>query len=128
MPLAAAEQRDDAASHDVVLSRSTLMTVRRVLHALREGWMLEERLASAARMAADDAHRSRGGAAAMLVALKHEWAALEEVRRLPSLDTRDVLARLVTLSICAYYSRAPFARRAGRPTEHTDRGHAHTAA
>jgi hypothetical protein len=41
-----------AGADPTVLSRSTLMTLRRVLHAYREGWLLAERLAAAARMAA----------------------------------------------------------------------------
>jgi hypothetical protein len=83
-----------------------LMTLRRVLHAYREGWLLEERLAAAARMAAEDARLRGAGAAAMLVALKREWAVLEEVRALSPLDARALLGRLVTLGIRAYYRPA----------------------
>jgi hypothetical protein len=79
------------------------MTVRRVLHAYREGWLLEERLAAAARMAAEDARHRGVPAEHMLVALKREWGALDEVRRMSALDARDLLSRLVTLSVCAYY-------------------------
>jgi hypothetical protein len=46
------------------------MTLRRVLHAYREGWLLEERLAAAARMAAADARQHGLAAARMLVAIK----------------------------------------------------------
>ena len=60
---------DDAA----VLSRTTLMTVRRVLHAYREGWLLEERLVAAARMAAEDARLRGVPAERMLVALKRDY-------------------------------------------------------
>jgi hypothetical protein len=92
---------DDAA----VLSRTTLMTVRRVLHAYREGWLLEERLAAAARMAAEDARLRGVPAERMLVALKRAWAALGEVHGLPVLEAQALLGRLVTLSIRAYYRR-----------------------
>src|SRR5687768_4267736 len=103
---------------DAVISRSTLMTVRRVLHAYREGWLLEARLVTAARMVADDA-RLRGVAAErMLVALKREWAALDDARRLPAPDARDLLNRLVTLSIRAFYPSGRSGGGSGRPTEH----------
>lgn len=103
---------------DAVISRSTLMTVRRVLHAYREGWLLEARLAVAARMVADDA-RLRGAAAErMLVALKREWAALDDARRLPARDARELLNRLVTLSIRAFYPPGRSGGGSGRPTQH----------
>ena len=99
---------DGGAGDDTaVLSRSTLMTVRRVLHAHREGWLLAERLAAAARMAAEDARHRAVPAERMLVALKREWVALEEVRRMCALDARELLDRMVTLSIRAYYAPTP---------------------
>ena len=88
-----------------VLSRSTMMTVRRVVHAYREGWLLEERLGAAARMAAEDAHLHGVAAERMLVALKRAWGALGDVHRLPALEAQALLGRLVTLSIRAYYAR-----------------------
>ena len=95
------------------LSRTTLMTVRRVVHAYRQGWLLDGRLAAAARMVAADA-RGRGlTAERMLVALKQGWAALDDVWRMSPLDARDLLTRLVTLSICAYYAPSP-----GTPPPH----------
>ena len=110
----AADLRHDSQPRPAdVLSRSTRMTIRRVLHALREGWLLDERLASAARMAAEDARRQGVGAAEMLVALKRGWAALDDVRQLPVPAARDVLNRLVTLSIRAYYAQAPGTGRGG---------------
>ena len=97
----------------VALSRTTLMTIRRVLHAYREGWLLEGRLAAAARMAAEDARQHGLSAERMLVALKQEWTALEEARRLPALDARDLLSALVSLTIKAYYDPIGGGRRAG---------------
>ncbi len=139
MPRASTDRHAGAAGadgHGGVLSRSTLMTVRRVLHAYREGWLLEERLAAAARMAAEDARhrgvaaeRLRGVAAErMLVALKREWAALDDARRLPPLDARELLNRLVPLSIRAFYPSGPSDGGSDRPTEHLAPGNARSAA
>lgn len=104
-----------------VLSRSTLATLRRVLNAFRDGWVLEGRLGAVARMTADDARQRGLSAERMIVSLKGDWARLEEVRRLPPLDARDLLSRLVSLSIRAYYDAGGRAspargeiRRAGR--------------
>jgi hypothetical protein len=105
---------DGAGSETAALSRSTLMTVRRVLHAYREGWLLEERLAAAARMAAEDARHRGVPAERMLVALKREWGALQEVRLMSARDAQDLLSRLVTLSIRAYY-RPVWSARGARP-------------
>jgi hypothetical protein len=91
------------------------MTVRRVLHAYREGWLLEKRLAAAARMAGEDARHCGVPAERMLVALKREWEALDEVRRMSALDAYNLLSRLVTLSIRAYYEPAQPRRHAAAP-------------
>lgn len=50
------------------LSLTTPMTLRRLLHACRDGWLFEGRLAAARRMAAEDARRRGLTAARMLVA------------------------------------------------------------
>lgn len=113
---------------EAVLSRSTLMTIRRVLHAYREGWVLEARLATAARMVAEDARRRGVAAERMLVALKRAWAALDDVRRLPALDARDLLGRLVTLSIGAFYPPDRAVGGSGRRTEDVGHGDARSAA
>jgi hypothetical protein len=97
----------------VVPSRSALRALRQFLNAHREGWALEPRMATAARMAAEDAHRLGLTPERMLVALKRAWASLDEVRRLPMLDAGELLSRLVTLSIRAYYEPG---RRPGPPT------------
>ena len=91
-------------SPGAVLSRTTRMTLRRVLHAYREGWLLEGRLAVVARMVVEDARQHGLAAARMLVAIKAEWAALDAVRRLALHDARALLDRLVTLSMDAYYA------------------------
>jgi hypothetical protein len=117
MAPASSERRVRGERRSAVITRSTMMTVRRVLHAYREGWLLEERLAAAARMAAADAHRRGVSAEWMLVALEREWAALEDVRRLAVPDARELLSRLVTLCIRAYYRPGRSASRARRRTE-----------
>lgn len=94
------------------LSRSTLMAMRRLLHAFREGWLLEERLATVARMAVADARNAGLRAEQMLVVLKAQWAMLDEVRALPGADVRYLRDRLVSLSILAYYEGE---RRRGAP-------------
>ncbi|MFL5577724.1 MAG: hypothetical protein ACJ79S_17345 [Gemmatimonadaceae bacterium] len=93
-----------AADEPAVLSRSALLSVRLVLHAHRDGWRLDERLAAAASMVADDARARSAPAEAMLIALKRGWAELEEVRQLPARDVRALLDRLITLAIRALYA------------------------
>ena len=107
--------RVEAARGAGVLSRSTLMVVRRVLNAFREGWLLEERLAAAARMTAEDARRLGLAAEHMLLSLKHEWSTLAEVRSLSVYDARELLDRLVSLSIRAYYEPLQARHRTDRP-------------
>lgn len=87
-----------------VVSRSALMLVRRVLHAYREGWVLDARLDAAARMIAGDARLHGVAAERMLVALKAAWAGLDDVAGLHPSDARALLDRLVTLSIRAYFA------------------------
>jgi hypothetical protein len=89
----------------VIISRSAAMTVRRTLHALRDGWLLEDRLRRAARMIAEDARRHRACAEQMVVALKREWPVWVDSPQL-SRDARaqDLARRLVTLSIHEFYA------------------------
>jgi hypothetical protein len=93
---------DGAAAADAVVSRSALMALRRVLHAYREGWLLEDRLAAVARMVAEDARQNGFGPAPMLVALERAWAGLAEVRGLPAREARALRDRLVTFGVRAY--------------------------
>ncbi|HYF24430.1 MAG TPA: hypothetical protein VD931_01685 [Baekduia sp.] len=110
MPHASTEPRprswEERHTAGETLSRSSVRALRQFLHAYREGWVLETRLAAAARMAADA--RQRGLAAErMLVAIKGAWSALEEVHRLPLLEAGELLSRLVALSIRAYFAAGP---------------------
>lgn len=86
------------------MPRPTLTSVRRVLHACRDEWLVEERLTNAARLAAEDAREHGLAAERMLVGLKRAWAELEEAQALPLTDARELLDSLVTLSIRAYYA------------------------
>lgn len=124
---------------DPAFSRATLVSLRRVLHAHRPSTaaaqadraragrarqLPEGRLATSACLVAADARRRGLSAARMLVALKAEWHALPEVRRLAMLDAwgpAELLDRLVTLSIGAYYATAdaPEAGGGGRGGPHT---------
>jgi hypothetical protein len=79
--------------------------LRQFLNAYRDGWLLDVRLAVAARMAAADAHRHGLTAERMVVALKDAWAALAEARQLPLHEGRELRDRLVTHGIRAYYHR-----------------------
>ena len=110
-------ERADEATR-AAISRSSVRAMRQFLHAYREGWLLEARLAAAARMAADDAHRQGLLPEQMLVALKDAWATLDEVRRLPPLDEPALRSRLVTLSISAYYRPDSAERQATHPEQH----------
>jgi hypothetical protein len=103
----------DATSDARFLSRSTVLTLRRALNAYANGWMLEGRFRRAAAMIGEDARRHELLPERMLVGLKREWAALEEVQRLrPVPDRRDLLSTLVTYCIAEFYrgNRAKGAR------------------
>ena len=89
------------------MSRSTAMAVRRALHALLDGWLLEGRLRAAARMIAGDARRHGLRAEEMLVALKREWGGLVRTRAARATgDLHDFAQRLVTLCIHEFYAAA----------------------
>lgn len=89
-----------------VPSRSAVRALRQFLNARRDGWVLETRLMLAACMLAGEARRCGLPPERMLVALKRTWRSLDEVRRLPPTDAQDLLGRVVTLSIRAYYEPA----------------------
>lgn len=86
-----------------VPSRSAVRALRQFLNARRDGWVLETRLLLAACMLASEARRCGLPPERMLVVLKRTWRALDEVRRLPPLDAQELLSRLVSLAIQAYY-------------------------
>ena len=125
-----ADRPDGRPGAAAVLSRSTLMMLRRVLHAYREGWVLDDRLAAAARMVAEDARQGGLAAERMLVALKRAWAGLDDVRRLCVVGAGELLARLVTLCIRAYYAPQEPQCRRGPTSDAARHGHvdARTAA
>ena len=88
-----------------LLSHSTLVAVRRLVHAYREDGAVEIRLRRAARAVAADAHRQGARAEQMLVAVKQEWAALPEVRALPPGDAvQNLSSRFITLCSREFFS------------------------
>jgi hypothetical protein len=108
-----------------VPSRSAVRALRQFLHARRDGWVVEPRLARAARLVAGEARRCGLPPERMLVALKRTWWALDAVRALPGLEGQEWLSRLVSLSIRAYYEPG---RGGGPPTGARADGGAGTAA
>jgi hypothetical protein len=86
-----------------VPSRSAVRTMRRFLHAQRDGMVMENLLTSAAGLVSGEARRCALPAERMLVALKRVWWDLDEAHSLPRLEAQEWLNRLVTLSIRAYY-------------------------
>jgi len=87
-----------------MFSASTLLAVRRLLQALRDGWLADSLVADVARAIAEDAHRRGVRAEQMLIALKETWAVLGEVREpAGTAERRRLLSRLVTLAIYEYY-------------------------
>lgn len=90
------------------LSRTTLMAMRRLAHAFREGWILDDRLPGVARLIVDDARRGGLAAEQMVVAVKHAWAGLAELHATPHVaEARVLLDRLVSRCIRDYFARAP---------------------
>jgi hypothetical protein len=96
---------DHAPAPTGTISRSTAMAVRRALHALRDGWLLEGRLRAAARMVAEDARRHGLRAEQMLVALKREWGGLVRTRAADAIrEAGEFAERLITLCIHEFYA------------------------
>jgi hypothetical protein len=78
--------------------------VRRLLHAMRDGWLVEACLVETARVFAADAHRNGLRAEQMVVALKDMWNDLPEVRgAVQVVDVRQLLNELVTRCIRDFY-------------------------
>ena len=93
-----------AASSQDVLSLSTGRALRRLLNAFRDGWPVEARLADAARMIAEDAHRQRLRAEQMVVAIREAWSDLPEVRGAAQVvDVQRLLSQVVTRCIREFY-------------------------
>ena len=87
------------------MSQETAAAVCRALKAYGENGLLEGRLRQAARMLCADARERGMRAEQMLVALKDEWAALADVRRLAQGTARaDVTRRFITLCIDEFYA------------------------
>ncbi len=87
----------------------TLALVRSVPAAALQGCLTDEHLRATARLVAEDARGQGLAAERLLVALKGVWAGLVEVRQLVAHDAQDLLDRLVSLCIRAYYRRDEWA-------------------
>lgn len=88
----------------VPLSRSTLLTIRRLVNAARDGWSVDDLVARAARAVALDARRLGLDAAHMLISLKRAWPAVTTAQRLGLEDAPALLSRLVSACIGAYFA------------------------
>ena len=86
------------------LTRSTQMQLRRIVHAHREGWLLEDRIARVGAMVAEDAHRDEAPPTELLITVKRAWAGIDAVHALAPHDARDLLRLVVTACIHAYYA------------------------
>jgi hypothetical protein len=87
----------------------TLALVRSVPAAALQGCLTDEHLRATARLVAEDARGQGFAAERLLVALKSAWAGWAEVRQLVGHDAQDLLDRLVSLCIRAYYRRDEWA-------------------
>ena len=85
-------------------SRETLALLHGLPVAVAEQWAHAGLLVVVARLAAEDAHRAGLPIARALIALKTAWSRVPEVRPLPQSDHRELLERLVTGCIEAYYA------------------------
>ena len=91
------------ARHPTSFAWPTLALVRSVPAAAREGCLTAEHLAEAAHLVADDARGQGLPVERLLVALEREWTGLVDVRQMAPHDASELLERLVTLCLRAYY-------------------------
>ena len=92
----------------------TLALIRSIPAAAIEGCVTHEQLRATARLIAEDARGQRLSIERLLVGLKRVWASQAEVRQLAAYDARDLLDRLVSLCIHAYYHRDGWESSAGQ--------------
>ena len=86
------------------LSGASLLQLRRAIAMRGERPLPPEALGDVARSVAADAWAGGLAAEQMLVALKAAWLLEEAARRLPPQVARELLDRVVTLAIRAYYT------------------------
>ncbi len=101
--------RPHVGPHVTSFAWPTLALVRSVPAAALQGCLTDEHLRATARLVAEDARGQGLAAERLLVALKGAWAGLAEVRQLVAHDAQDLLDRLVSLCIRAYYRRDEWA-------------------
>ncbi len=92
-----------APDHSPLLTRSTLLSIRRAMHAARDGWPVRSLIDRAAQDAASDARRAGASAAHMVIALKQEWAAIPDAMLLEPAGERRLREDLIASSIAAYF-------------------------
>ena len=91
--------------HTRLMSHATAAAVRHALRAVATSKVLEARLRHAARNAVEDAQAAGLRIEEMLVALKDDWMAHPEVRRLQRGQTPgDVMSRFITLCIHEFFA------------------------
>ena len=97
-----------------LMSRATTAALHEALDTYGSSGLMDSRLRPAARMVCDDARASGFRVEQMLIALKHEWAALLEHHQIPYGDARyDLTSRFITLCIHAFYAGEPSPRDVG---------------
>lgn len=99
---APATPRDEGGG-GLVLSPSATTRVRGIARVHRDPRLLANQVEHAARQTADDARSVGATAEHMIVALKRTWGESDEIRAVPPTIARQLLERLVTSSIRAYY-------------------------
>lgn len=94
-----------------LMSPATTEAVRSALEQYTKRGVLDSRLRPAARMVCEDARSCDLRVEHMLIALKNEWNAILEQRRVPHGAARtDLTSRFITLCIHAFYEGQPAAR------------------
>ena len=88
----------------VPFSRAALITIQPLYDAHRAGPLADEQVARAAGLLAGNARAAGLTAGELVIGVKHTWSLLHDARALPSLDARDLLDRLVSRCIRAYYA------------------------
>ena len=90
-----------------LMSHATAAAIRHALRAATTPKVLDARLRKAASNACEDAHCAGLRIEQMLIALKEDWAAHPEVRRMPAGSVRsEVGNRFITLCIHEFFAES----------------------
>ena len=94
-----------------LMSPATTAAVHAAVEHYAERGVLDSRLRPAARLVCADARACDLRVEQMLIALKNEWNAILELRRVPHGAARaDLTSRFITLCIHAFYEGQPSVR------------------